>query len=73
MARRAGHRLGEHLPVEVEDAGGDVPRLPRAGREGSADQGAGLFLDDREQAVPQDLDLDLAERGFSSVVMEGIG
>ena len=62
VARRAGDGLGQHLAVEVEHAGRDVARLARAGREGGAHQGAGLLLDDGEQAVPHHLQADIGGR-----------
>jgi hypothetical protein len=61
VAGRAGHRLGEHAPVEIEDAGGEVARLAHDRREGRAHQRLRLLLDDRDQAVPHDLQPDLVE------------
>ncbi len=61
VARRAGDGLGQHPAFEVEHAGRDVAGLARAGREGGAHQGAGLLLDDGEQAVPHHLQANIAE------------
>ena len=58
VAGRAGHRLGQHVALEVEHAGREVARLARRGREAGADQGQRLLLDDRDQAVPHQLQAD---------------
>ena len=64
MAGRTGDRLGQHAAACVEHAGGQIAGLAHGGREGGADQRLRLFLDDREQAVPHDLQMDLVERGI---------
>ena len=55
MTRGAGDRLGEHPPSGVENPGGQVASLAGGSAERGADQGLGLFLDHRDQAVPLDL------------------
>src|SRR6266851_2675387 len=62
VARRAGDGLGQHAAFEVEHAGRDVARLACAGREGGAHEGAGLLLDDGEQAIPHHLQADIGGR-----------
>ena len=65
VAGRAGDRLRHHAAVQVENAGGQVAGLAHRGREGGADHDLRLLLDDRDQAVPHDLAMDLRERvGF---------
>ena len=68
VARRAGHRLGEHPALGVEDAGGEVARLAHGGAEGGAQQRLRLLLHHRDQAVPHDLRLDLREPGIGRAV-----
>ena len=62
VARRAGDSLRQHGAVEIEHAGGQVAGLARRGREAGADQGQRLFLDDRDQAVPHELQADRRQR-----------
>ena len=65
MARRAGHGLGQHAPLQIKDAGGKIARFAHRGAEGSADHGLRLFFDYRDQAIPLDLALDCRQRaGF---------
>ena len=61
MAGRAGDRLGQHAAFAVEHPGGQIARLAHAGRKGGAHQGAGLFLDHRDQPVPHDLHVDVSK------------
>ena len=53
MAGCAGHRLGDHPPARVENAGGKVAGFAHRLAEGRLDQAARLLLDDGRQAVPQ--------------------
>ena len=55
--------LRQHAPLQVEDAGGKVARLPHRGRKGGAHQGPGLFLDHRQQPAPHDLVFQGGEAG----------
>ncbi len=61
VAGRAGDGLGQHAALQVEHAGGDVAGLARRGAEGGAHQGLALLLHHRQQSVPHDLQLDLAD------------
>src|SRR5215472_17668673 len=63
MAWRAGYRLRQHAAVTVEHAGGEVAGLAHRRAERRADHHLRLFLYHRDQAVPHDLRVDLAERG----------
>ena len=63
MAGRAGHRLGVHPPVEPEDAGGEVATLAHDRAERRVHQSLRLFFDDRDQAVPHDLQSDGVDTG----------
>ena len=65
VAGRAGDGLRHHAPMQVEDTGREVARLPHRGGERGADHRLGLFLHHRDQPVPHDLAVDLRERvGF---------
>ncbi len=64
VARRAGDRLRHHAALQVEDAGGQVAGLAHRGGERGADHRLRLLLDDRDQAVPHDLALDLRQRAI---------
>ncbi len=55
VARCTGHCLGEHLTSLVVDPGRQVTGLSNRGRKSGAHQRLGLFLDNRDQAVPHDL------------------
>ena len=55
MARRAGHGLGQHIALEIEDSRREVAGLAHDGAEGRAQQSLGLLLDHGEQPVPHDL------------------
>jgi hypothetical protein len=44
--RGAGHRLGQHAALEIEDPGGDVAALAHDRTEGGSDQGLALFFHD---------------------------
>src|SRR5690606_11209870 len=59
-----GDGLRQHAAARVEHAGGQIASLAHGGGEGGADQRLRLFLDDREQAVPHDLQMDLVEGGI---------
>ena len=61
VAGGAGHRLGQHAALQVEDAGGEIARLAHRGGEGGADHHLRLFLHHRDEAVPLDLALDFFE------------
>ena len=61
VAGRAGDGLRQHGAVEVEHAGRQVAGLARRGREAGADQRQRLLLDDRDQAVPHQLQADRRE------------
>ena len=62
MARRAGHRLRQHVAVAVEHAGRQIARFAHRGRERGAHQRLRLLLDDRDQPRPHDLHMDLRQR-----------
>ena len=64
VAGGAGHRLGQHGSVAVEDAGREVAGLAHRGRERGAHQGLRLFLDHGDQARPHDLQMDLRQGGI---------
>jgi hypothetical protein len=55
MPGRAGDGLRQHGAVEIEHAGREVAGFACRGREAGADQGQRLLLDDRDQAVPHQL------------------
>jgi hypothetical protein len=55
VARRAGHGLGHEAALQVEEARGEVAGFAHGGRKGGAHQGAGLFLDQRDQPAPEHL------------------
>ena len=55
MARCASDGLSQHTPSYVKDTRGDIPAFANDGAEGGADQGLTLLFNDREQAVPHDL------------------
>jgi len=61
MARRASDRLSHHPPMNVENPGGQIARLPHGGRKRGADHDLRLLLHHRDQAVPHDLTMDLRE------------
>ena len=61
VAGGAGDGLGGHAPATVEEAGREVAGLAHHARERGPHQGAGLLLDDRDQAVPEDLEQDRIE------------
>ena len=58
VSRCAGHGLREHAAPGVEHARGQVARLAHRRRECRTDQCLCLLLDDRQQAIPQDLHAD---------------
>ena len=58
MSGRAGDRLSQHSALGVEDAGGEIARLPHRGAKGDAHQRLGLFLHHGDEAVPGDLAAD---------------
>ena len=58
VAWRAGNGLRQHIAVDVEDTGGNVAALAHDGAEGSVHQCLRLFVDDRHEAVPHDLEFD---------------
>ncbi len=62
VAGGAGDGLGQHPPLEVEDAGREVAAFAHDRAEGGADQGLRLLLDHGDEAVPHDLGVDLGER-----------
>ena len=61
VAGGAGDGLGDHPPATVEEAGREVAGLAHHAGERGPHQGAGLLLDDRDQAVPEDLQQDRVE------------
>ena len=61
VTRGAGDGLRHHAPLHVEETGGEVACLADRGGEGGADQGCRLFLDHGDEAVPHDLEVDLAD------------
>src|SRR5262249_35202817 len=63
MARRAGHRLSQHLALRREATGREVARLAYGGREGGAEQRHRLLLDDGDEAVPHHLQTDIGNVG----------
>src|SRR5687767_364805 len=58
MARSTRHRLGDHSAAAVEESGREVAGLSHHARKRGAHQGAGLLLDDGDQAVPEYLQQD---------------
>ena len=58
MAGCAGHGLGDHAALAVEDACGQVASFSHRCAERGADQGHGLFFEDRDKPVPHDLKVD---------------
>jgi hypothetical protein len=58
MPRCAGYRLRQHVAVDVENAGGDVAAFSNDRAEGGVHQRLRLFVDDRDQPVPHDLQFD---------------
>ena len=59
----SGDGLGQHPAPGVIDACRNIPRLPRAGGEGGADQHLRLLLHHSQQSVPLDLPLQVFQRG----------
>ncbi len=62
VAGRPGHGLRQHRAAEIEDAGGKIAGLARRGREAGAHQRQRLLLDDRDQAVPHQLQANRRQR-----------
>ena len=58
MAGCAGHGLGDHAALAVEDACGQVASFSHRCAERGADQGHGLFFEDRDKPVPHNLKVD---------------
>ncbi len=58
VPRRAGVGLGHHPAAGVEQAAGEVARLPHDRAEGDSLQGLGLFADDADQVGPEDFQFD---------------
>ena len=58
MARCPGDGLGQHAPLEIEDAGRQIAGFTHDRAEGGAHQGLRLLLDHGDQAVPHDLQID---------------
>ena len=55
VARRTGHRLRQHPPPGIEDAGGKVTRFAHGGGKCRSDQNLRLFFHHGQQAVPENL------------------
>ena len=55
MARRPGHRLGQHPALEVEHTGREVAAFAHNRAEGRSQQRLRLLFDDGNQAVPHHL------------------
>ena len=62
VARRAGDGLRQHGAAEIEHAGRQIAGLASRRREAGADQRQRLLLDDRDQAVPHELQANGGER-----------
>ena len=62
VARRAGDRLRDHAAAEVVDPGREVAGLAHHRAERGPDDGLGLLLDHRDEAVPHHLAVDGVER-----------
>ena len=63
MARRSRDGLSQHPPIHVEHTGGEIAAFAHHGAERCAQQRLRLFLDHRNQTVPHDLQINLAETG----------
>ena len=58
VPRSSGQRLGDHVPARIEDAAGEVLRLAHNRAEGGPHQRELLFVTNREQAAPENLESD---------------
>ena len=63
VAGRTGHGLRQHASLRIENPGGQVARFPYRGGKGGSNEGLRLFLDHRQQAVPENLRVDTVHRG----------
>src|SRR5262249_31998799 len=54
-----GDGLGDHSPLPVEDARGEVAGLADDGREGRAHERRGLLVDGGDEPAPEDVEGDL--------------
>ena len=64
VAGGAGHRLGQHVAVAVEDPGREIAGLAHRRRKRRAHQRLRLFLDYGNQPRPHDLQMNLRQRGI---------